>query len=142
MKKNWHLTSVAFLIFLCFFTSCTVNKSAGSSSLINKTISFYVEKIGGKFDEDVLHKNISFSFHSNGNYKATIDGQLFQEGDYSYDYSGNKGNLLISYSDKSNIFEYELYLIFETNTSGKWSGVYSNNPGIKKAEGGTFELKN
>jgi len=142
VRKISYSTILASLIFLGFFTNCSFNKNVGTSSLVNKTISFYLEEVGGPFDNDIYHKNLVFRFDSGGNYKTTLDGQLFQAGNYSYSYSESKGRLLITYSTEGSLFEYELNLIFETNTSGTWTGIYSNNPGINKAEGGTFEFEN
>ncbi|MCH9634167.1 MAG: hypothetical protein S4CHLAM7_09100 [Chlamydiae bacterium] len=142
MKKINYRAILVSIIFLSCFTNCTFTKNVAPDSLKNRIVSFYLAEIGGAFDADILHKNLVYRFYSNGSYKTTMGGQFFQAGDYSYKYSNNEGRLLITYSDSNSIFEYQLILFFETSTSGTWSGIYSDNPGINKAEGGTFEFKN
>ncbi len=131
---------VSLIIVFLLLSSCSSSSGLAPKNVKGLTISYYLERVGGVFDNNILHKTVTYEYNTNGTYEAYIDGKRYEEGDYTFHSENpNRVEIMLTYSDQKNVYLYAFVMSYETNSSGSWDAILSNNPGVQNSEGGTFK---
>ncbi len=137
--KKFKRKATLLTVFL-LLTSCYSSTGYAPKDVKGLTVSYYLEKVGGVFDNDILHKTVAYEYKTNGTYVAYVDGKFFEEGDYTFHSENpNRVEIMLTYSDEKNIYLYAFVMNYESNSSGNWHAILSNNPDVQHSEGGTFK---